>query len=393
MKNVFKRIFPLMLVALLTASCGGGSGGNQTASGGIGGTGISQGSVTGFGSVILNGVKFNTDNATFTVDDKPGTQANLAVGMQVKIRVGEDGITAETVEFEPEVEGPVENINFATNTLTVLGRTVVRDDNTKIEDTAGNPVPFNTLTPGVAVLEISGLVFSDDKVVQATHIRLRDDAFAAGTTEVEIKGKIASLDTTPNTFVIGTQLINYSGITPAPSLNDGDFVEVKGKHDGVSTLTAESIEQEDAFSANAGDKVEIEGVVDAPFTGIASFSINGQAVTTDGTTVFEDGAPDDVAANVRLEVEGTITGGVLVAKKVQFRGNRIKIEATVESKSTSGANIVTLLGIPVVINGATEMKDGIDFSNINPPDPLAIKGYLTGTGTSRMVVATRVEAN
>jgi len=80
MKRFMKILLPIGLIALLSTSCGssggGGSilgpgdgggilgpgGGDGRASGGIGGTGISKGTVTGFGSVIVNGVTFNTDN-------------------------------------------------------------------------------------------------------------------------------------------------------------------------------------------------------------------------------------------------------------------------------------------------------------------------------------------
>ncbi|MGD8913904.1 MAG: hypothetical protein PVJ68_14345, partial [Candidatus Thiodiazotropha sp.] len=65
-------------------SCGG-SGNTPTLNGGIGGTGITQGRVTGFGSVFVNGTEFNTDDASFTVNDLAATESDLAVGMVVRI--------------------------------------------------------------------------------------------------------------------------------------------------------------------------------------------------------------------------------------------------------------------------------------------------------------------
>ncbi len=401
MNYFIKTILPIALVALLSVSCGSSGNSGSTASGGIGGTGISQGTITEFGSVWVNGVKFNTDNATFTVDDNSGTQNDLAIGMVINVGVKADGTTADTIEFEAEVEGPIAGTpDVNNNTLTVLGRTVIVDDNTKIE----RRNPDETITTGIAfstletndMLEVSGLVFTDGSI-QATHIRERaDTTFGAGT-EVELKGKITSLNESAKTFNIGTQQINYSAVTPGFTLANNLLVEVKGLLDGT-TLNASEIQQEDAFGPGNNLKVEIEGLV-TTFTSSASFSVNGQAVTTDSTTVFEDGAADDIAANVRLEVEGTITGGVLVAKKVQFRGNRIKIEANVDAGSiTTSPNTVTLLGIPVRINTATEMDDkssikepNLTFSDIQVGQRLEIRGYLTGTGSNRVVVATRVD--
>lgn len=406
MNYFMKKLIPIGLIALLSASCGSSGDGSSSignpnnggnsggVSGGIGGTGISQGTIEGFGSVIVNGVKFNTDNATFTVDDNPGTQDDLAIGMVVRVDVKDDGTTANHIEFESEVEGPVEGRDNANNTLTVLGRTVIVDDNTKIEDSVGATVAFDTLETD-DMLEVSGLVFSDDRV-QATRIERLDDSFVNGVTEVELKGTIKSLNVTLKTFVIGTQLIDYTGVTFNGTLADGLFVEVKGTRNASNVLNATRIEQEDGLTPSETQQVEIEGLVTA-FTSSASFSVSGQAVSTNSATVFEDGAPDDLVANVRLEVEGRITGGVLVAKKVQFRGNRIKIEANVQTISTS-PNTVTLLGLPVRINSATEIEDdssindsNLTFSEIQVGDRLEIRGYLTGTGNNRVVVATEVD--
>ncbi len=397
MKNRLKYIVPLVLMSFLSVACGSSGGGNT--SGGIGGTGISKGTIEGFGSVIVNGVKFNTDGATFTVDDQPGSQNDLAVGMVVEVDINDDGTTANHVEFESEVEGPVDARDDNNHTLTVLGRTVIVDDNTKIEDTAGNALPFNTLVTDDQ-LEVSGLVFSDDRV-HATHIQRQDAQFIAGLTEVELKGTVSALDTIPDTFIIGTQTVHYSGATftrmTAADLANGLFVEVKGTRDGSGILQAATIDKEDGFGPGDGLQVEIEGLVTA-FTSGDSFSVNGQPVSTSSLTVYEDGAKDDIALNVRLEVEGTISGGVLAAKKVQFRGNRIKIEANVESKSTSGPNTVTIFGIPVRINTATSLEDDssikdpdLTFADIQVGERLELRGYLTGTGTERVVVATRVE--
>ncbi len=391
MTYFIKRIVPLVLITLLSVSCGSSGGGGNT-SGGIGGTGISQGTIEGFGSVIVNGVKFNTDNATFTVDDNPGTQADLAIGMVVRVDVNDDGTTANHVEFESEVEGPVEGgRDDANNTLTVLGRTVIVDDNTKIEDRLGNAIPFNTLNND-DMLEVSGLVLSDDRV-QATRIERRDDRFINDVTEVELKGKIKLLNAPPDTFVIGTQVINYSGVTFNGTLADGLFVEVKGTRNASNVLIATRIDQEDGLGTTENQHVEIEGMVNAPFTNSTSFSVGGQAVSTSASTIFESGASDDLAANVRIEVEGTITGGVLVAKKVQFRGNRIKIEGKVQITSTP-PNTVTIMGIPVRVNSVTEMNDksslndtDFNFSDIQVGQRLELRGYLTGG----VVVATRVD--
>ncbi len=407
MKHVLKNILPLFLVAVLSASCGSSgssNGGGTTASGGIGGTGISQGTIEGFGSIIRGGVKFNTDGATFIIDDNQSgtTQDQLRIGQVVTIKgtINDDGTTgtATEVEFENEVEGPVDGRDDTTKTLTVLGRTVIIDDSTKIEDNVGNTVAFATLGND-DMLEVSGLAFADDKV-QATLILKRDDSFVQGTTELELRGTVLNLNTTNKTFTLASQSIDYSGSITFERMTEADLangllVEVKGTRGAAGTaLTATRIQKEDAIPGlNANEVAEIEGLV-TTFISSSAFSINGQAVDA-ASAVFEDGAKDDVAANVRLEVEGRMNAaGVLVARKVKFHENQIRIEANVESVSSSGLNTVTLLGKAVVINGAARLEDKdsgtIAFSAITAGDRLEIRGYLSKNG---VVTATRVERN
>ena len=62
-RAILHSLLSAVFVSIL-ASCGGGGG-----SAGIGGTGItSGGTITGFGSIFVNGVKYNTDAATVSGD-------------------------------------------------------------------------------------------------------------------------------------------------------------------------------------------------------------------------------------------------------------------------------------------------------------------------------------
>ena len=55
-----KRIFLGIILLLVLTACGGGG----ASDGGIGGTGITQGRITGFGSIIVNGIKFDVNFKT-----------------------------------------------------------------------------------------------------------------------------------------------------------------------------------------------------------------------------------------------------------------------------------------------------------------------------------------
>ena len=99
---------------------------------------MSSGTITGFGSIFVNGVEWQTSGATITVDDNPGTESELKVGQVVTVRgtlnaAGTNG-TADSVEFDNSVEGPIASIDLATGSFVVLGQTVLVSADTGFDD-------------------------------------------------------------------------------------------------------------------------------------------------------------------------------------------------------------------------------------------------------------------
>ena len=84
------------------------------------------GVITGFGSVFINGVEYETDSTTVTTDDNDGaSETDLQVGMVVSLsgEVNEDGATgnANTIHYDEQLKGPIESIDLFANTITILG--------------------------------------------------------------------------------------------------------------------------------------------------------------------------------------------------------------------------------------------------------------------------------
>ena len=69
---------------------------------------VTFGTITGFGSVMVNGVRYDTSNATFLVDGQIATETSLAVGDVVIVRgsvdVGGATGSADNVIFDDIVE-------------------------------------------------------------------------------------------------------------------------------------------------------------------------------------------------------------------------------------------------------------------------------------------------
>ena len=307
-----------LAAGLLLAACGGGGGGGDTIVGG-GTTTPSDttvGAISGFGSIIVNGVRFE-DNAARVNDDSGNSisSGDLRLGMTVEIHgsIGDDGTgVANNISLFSELKGPVSNIDTAAGTFSVLGFTVVTDGETVYEDIPG----LSGLANGDFV-EVYGL--RDGATVIASRVEKKDPAVAA---EVKLRGQVSALDTDAATFMLGTTTIDYGSAQITPSINaltEGAFVKVRSSalpSGGVIDASRVQVVGNLPFSIDDGGKIEIEGVV-SDFTSISGFVISGITVDASNAT-FLRGSAGNVRSGVRLEVEGPFADGVLTATKAKF---------------------------------------------------------------------------
>src|SRR3989304_427599 len=302
---VIKMLFPWFMLLAVT-SCGTTTGDNDYAGGGIGGTGVSVGKITEAGStsVDVNGVAFDTTNASVTVDGVAGNQNNLKVGMIVKVdgTFNQDGTTgvATNIEFKDILEGPVELVDPASNTIVVLGQTVIVDSATYFDDffdlDSNGAVDVTEFMNDIVVgniVEVSGFVDTDG-IIHASYISLKYEIFEDDGSEIEFKGIIANLDADAMTFTIGIQTIDYGNATfedmTIDTLNNGLYVEVKS-YAGVigNMLIASKIElEDDGYHFEDNDEFKVEGYVTA-LLAEGKFELAGQTVQVIATTQYKDG--------------------------------------------------------------------------------------------------------
>jgi hypothetical protein len=305
----------LFVLSLFWLGCGGGGGGGSAYfDGGIGGTGVSAGVITALGSVTVNGVRYGTDDAVFTVDDNSSAGlADLAVGMRVIVEYTTADDEAFSVFYEPELTGPVDAVNLSSNTITVLGQTVLVNTATEFVGVTG----IDELNEGEDgdIVEVSGF-FNAAGEIQAVYVELEDDTLD----EFEIKGTVEIHDPVLKTFEINGLLVNYVDLLSPPSIENGDFVEVEGNLSGEGVFQADELEIEDSvISPQDDEEVEIEGLVTAldPAPDV-DFEVNGFPVQLTDSTEFENGTAGDIDLDVRLEVEGHVESGILIAEQVEF---------------------------------------------------------------------------
>jgi len=120
------------------------------------------GPISGFGSVIVNGVRYNTDSADFIINGKSGTQDDLGVGSYITVEATVDSggnATAQSVKYNDAVQGPISSIDTVNDRMVVLGQTVIVDGNTSF-DSQITPRSLLGLSVGDNV-EISGTSDAD----------------------------------------------------------------------------------------------------------------------------------------------------------------------------------------------------------------------------------------
>ena len=143
MQNIRKAALAILclLSAVAMTACGGGGGGGGGGVTPVAGAAVSKGVVSALGSVVVNGVTFNVDNATVTIDGAPATKNDLKVGMVVKVRGTSDDAnktgTATKVEAMDALEGTIDvgGVDPVNKTIKVMGQVVRIEDNaTRLSD-------------------------------------------------------------------------------------------------------------------------------------------------------------------------------------------------------------------------------------------------------------------
>ncbi len=394
MKTLSVILFSVFLGAFAVLS-GCDSDGNSVAGIDRGGLRGVFGSITGFGSVIVNGEHYETDSAAIRVNGAPAAIGDLEVGYVVAIQANlpqsDSSSRAVTIEFAHIVIGPMSAVVAAENRITVLGQSVSVSDTTAYGPGI-NPASIDGLSalPVDTVLRVSGFNGTDGEVLAT---RIESGASGSG---LEVTGIVADLNSSLQTFRIGGLTVNY-GLANLQGFSDGqpqegNRINVEGSLDSGGVLVASELElKEIKLEVDEGDEFEIEGLITAILSA-TRFSVSGVTVSIDDQTVFEHGDASMLDLNVRVEVEGRFEDDIFRAEEVEFRPNgSLRIEAGVDS-----VNPLSVLGIVVQTNSQTIFEDKspaelrpFSLADIDPADPLRITGYESPT-TPGVIIATGI---
>jgi len=398
MKVLTGRIWVPVVAALLVAlgACSSSDSGDNGGPAPVPTTGVlSAGVITAFGSVYVDGVRYDTSSAEVTMDDAVATQAQLRVGQYVEVKGHEQGDQrhADVIRYHNVLEGPVSNVDVAGSSFVAMGQTVLVTSATSLGDVI-QPQSIAGIAEG-DVVEVSGMVPLTG-AVEATRVDIKPDGGP-----YEVTGYVASLDVNAKVFGINDLVVDYSTANmedfPTGAPAEGDLVLVKGFDFlplGEFVAIHVELRSDDCLKPDPGDLVEVEGLI-GNFVSATDFEVAGIEVTTTASTLYEHGTVADLADGVMVRVKGTTdSSGVLVASRIAFPfENDVRIVAQVEAIGQDG---ITLLGLDVATDEFTRYEDDsaldlreFDLGDIAVGDWLDLRGYEESEG-SNLVVATRV---
>ena len=366
----------LMAVGLITA-CGGGGGGGSSTGGGTTATAFTAGPVRGFGSIIVNGVRFDDSGAEIENEDGVrGGQDDIKLGSMVEVESGriDDSAgraTAVRIRFGSEIKGPVASVDATTNSFVVLGQVVEVKPETVFDDSLGA-----TDVAGLAGKVVE--VHAQRDAATGHYVATRIEA-EVGATSFKLRGAISALDTTAKTFQIGDAVISYASLNAADipaGLANGMKLRVKlatAQVDGKWVAT--SIRSGERKVEDHGD-ARLQGNVTA-FTSATAFEVNG--IPVDASAARIDKGP--VTADSVVEVRGTAKDGIIVAERVKvLNGSDDSVSGVELHGSISGvdatAKTFVLRGVKVSFAGSVSFQRGTEAQLVDGAK-VEVKGTLS----------------
>jgi len=382
----------------ILSACGGGAGTSlDVADGGIRGTGSSVGPVSGFGSVFVNGVRFDTSGAELVSNDgvicEPDQNCAQPIEKGMILQVDgewQDDLTgtAVSVEYDDTFRGTVSGVTQFTDSdgtivrveFEILGQRIIADKQTVFSKT--------TLT-GLAdgnFVRVSAWPLADGSYRAAfVGVSSAADQVSIGSSLVEIEGSVNELNQNLNTFRINGTVVQYPNTTDVfrDGLVEGDLatfegpIEVEGEialingEEGIDADTI-GIGETRRYDGDVDSDIEFVGsVADGYDSGTGTLTVNGLTVIIPSADVLEEGLTlADLIPGRLIQVEGdVISEGQVLAEEVESREVNAEIKGTIGSMLENGFE---LGGVEIRLTSNTLLSDD--------DETLSIAQLQTGVG-------------
>ena len=337
------------LVGLALAACGGGGTSVASTGGGVGtgGTGISMGTVTGFGSVVVDGTAYSSATPTYfagtdTDEAAPASSAAVELGDQLQIALDANG-NPSTVVIESELKGAVSNLLPLANPGFTVNGVVVRVN----ADPIAGPVTYYA-----GVVGYSGLVTA---------------------MQVEVHG-VYGVDAAGQGYIQATLIEQLPSTNPVTRIT-GQVTHLATNPDGSGSFTIGS----------GPGRVTVSYVASARVLPAGASLANGQLINAWSNTAAAPGVIDASVVRIRTlqGVSGSVQIGGLVAG---LTGSGFQLSGIPVDASAAGpaAVLQTLAqGQYVVVQGQATAASGVVVASAiqvytTQPAPVALHGTITG---------------
>ena len=330
------RALNLLMLCLLLNACGGsggddpapvaaevqrlgpGNADNPTVIASTKGSGnVTVGGITGFGSIIVEGIKYEDDQTSVWIETdadsaRPAATTALKIGMQVEL--SHERGQAAGVTIRSALRGPVTSVDAASGLLTLLGQQV------QVVGSGPDATVFDGLASLADLkagdwLEIHGM---DNAAGSLTASRI-ERTLAGEPMRVKLSGRIAMLDLKSQTMRVGAMLVDFrqAALLDTGALANGQRVAVFANSlPAGDRLIARSLRAADAALTRAAQAVIGGQITD--FASAADLRVAGVPVDASGA-IFVEGSAADLADGATVRVDGEMHAGVMVAARVEFR--------------------------------------------------------------------------
>ncbi|MGZ8253345.1 MAG: DUF5666 domain-containing protein [Burkholderiaceae bacterium] len=310
--RLFAAIAAIVVVIAL-AGCGGG----LQAGVGSGGSGaplsVGLGPVTGFGSIIVNGERYDESAAEVMVDERPdlaraATVTAIRLGMHAELQ--HRNLVVATALVAAELIGPVTSVSAGS--FIALGQ-MVRVDADPARPTVFEGFDSLTDLASDAIVEVHG-----DRAGNGEILATRVERRPAGLAVVRVAGTATNVN--GRNFSIGTLSVNASSATLVPAgatVANGQRVVAWTDVPYTGGALAAKVVRVGASAIAPNAAVAVDGVI-GDFQGAASFRVSGVAVSAGQATAVTGGALADLRTGLSVRVRGTFTANVLNATSLEI---------------------------------------------------------------------------
>jgi hypothetical protein len=339
------------------ASCGGGDG--VVGSGGTGvNTGVAQGTVNGFGSIVVDGLRYDDRNAAVVTEVGPDQDvlSDVKLGHRVSLEYQTDGV-AQRVRVEPALAGAVASVASASQ-FSMLGQVVHVNTSAAtgpVTQFGGGYTQPGDVRAGDSI-EVHGVVVAQSPgyFIQATRI----DKRAALPPYLRVTGVLANLvaGAAPG-FTLGALTVDARAAALRPSgavLANGQTVTLLAlpaalTHPNAGAWQLAAAQVRVASVRDRGLDDYVSGSVSQLDAQARTFTLGTLSVRYGAATLAPAGTP--LANGQYVQVRGSAAAdGALVASGVTIRDGRVEVEAELKgniSGYVSGSSTFSVRDVTV----------------------------------------------